>query len=138
MLGGTLLPDGPPPPLRPSLAHRLLLALLPALVIASIAASTLWGTNGLVARYHLQRDLDDATGRLAAIDRENQRLVRELDRMDADPMILERMVAEELGWGRPGTVLYRFEPAEPCPTPDTCAATTAARLDGAAIATGLD
>jgi cell division protein FtsB len=79
------------------------------LVIASIALSTVWGGEGLVARDHLERELDSAVARLAAIDRENQRLLREIDLMDRDPQVLERIVAEELTWGRSDAVLYQFE-----------------------------
>ena len=95
--------------MRPSLARRLFLTLIPAMIVASVALSAIWGVNGLVVRTHLQSDLRDATSRLATIDRENQRLLRELELMDEDPVVLERMVAEELGWGRNDATIYRFE-----------------------------
>lgn len=87
---------------------RVLLALLPAIVMASVGASTIWGESGLLARRQLERELVEANAELAAIERDNQRLLRELRLMDEDPVVLERMVAEELGWGAEGATIIRF------------------------------
>lgn len=94
---------------KPSLLQRALLALLPALVIASLAASAIWGESGLLARHDLHGRLDKANADLAATERENQRLLRELRLMESDPVLLERVVAEELGWAREGDTVYRFD-----------------------------
>lgn len=91
-----------------SFLQRALLALLPALVIASLAASAVWGESGLLARHKLASRLDVANAELAEIDRENQKLLRDLS-VEEDPVVMERLVAEELGWARKGTVLYRFD-----------------------------
>ncbi len=93
---------------KPSLLQRALLALLPALVIASLAASAIWGESGLLARHELRGRLDKANAELAATERENQRLLRELRVMETDPVLMERMVAEELSWAREGDTIYRF------------------------------
>ena len=90
--------------------QRVLLALLPAMILASIAASAVWGESGLLARHVLRGRLDRAGGDLTALDRENQRLLRDLSVMEEDPVVLERIIAEELGWAREGTTLYRFDP----------------------------
>jgi cell division protein FtsB len=86
------------------------------MVIAGLAASAVWGESGLLARHRLQHRLDHANAELAAIERENQQLLRNLRLMDQDPIVLERMVAEELGWGRDGATLYRFD--DPVPPRD--------------------
>ena len=91
------------------LLQRVVLALVPALVIASLAASAIWGESGLLVRPPRGPRLATANDELAAVDRENQRLLRELRLMEQDPVLLERVVAEELGWGREGAVLYRFD-----------------------------
>ena len=97
---------------------RTLLAVLPAALIASVALSTIWGQHGLVARTHVERELQDTNARLAAVDQANQRLLWELDRLSHDPRSSERVAAEELSWGRKGTILYRFEPVgEASPRP---------------------
>lgn len=91
--------------------QRIVLALLPALVLGGIAATAVWGENGLVARHKLRAEVRDANAELARVERENQKLLRELTNADSDPVLLERMVAEELGWGRADATLYRFEEA---------------------------
>ncbi len=96
-----------------SLFQRALLALLPAMIIAGLAASAVWGENGLLARHRLDQRLIVATEGLAALERDNHRLVRDLRTMDSDPIVLERMVAEELGWAQEGAVLYRFDELPP-------------------------
>ncbi|MEQ1566711.1 MAG: septum formation initiator family protein [Myxococcota bacterium] len=84
-------------------------SLLPALALVVLASSALWGDSGLLARYGLRARLDASNADLAALERENQRLVRELVILDRDPRMMERQVAEELGWARPGSTVYRFE-----------------------------
>lgn len=95
--------------------HRVLLAVIPALLIGAVVVSAIWGDNGLLARYQLQVELESNQAELAALDRENQRLLRELSLIERDPVVVERILADELHWGREGAVLYRFddEPTEP-------------------------
>lgn len=89
---------------------RLLLTVVPMLLIVGIGASTLWGHNGVFARAALEADAQRAAARLAKVDRENQRLLRDLALMETDPVVLERMVAEELLMARDGATLYLFAP----------------------------
>lgn len=95
--------------MRTLLLRRVLLALLPAMITVAVAVSAIWSDGGLVARQRLAVEVADANAELATVERENQRLLRQLHLMDADPVVLERMVADELGWGRQGATLYRFE-----------------------------
>jgi len=95
--------------LNTPLFQRFALAVLPALIIGSVALFAVWGDNGLFARHRLAQEMRQANAELAALERQNQALVRELHVADQDPMVLERMVAEELGWAREGSVIYRFE-----------------------------
>ena len=69
----------------------------------------MFGDNGMNVRWRLDQDLRVQNEALASVERDNQRLLRELNLADRDPVILERMVAEELGWGQEGATLYRFE-----------------------------
>ncbi len=121
MLQITPSPSRPlPPPLflprAPAIhptAQRLLLTLLPALVLGTVAVSTIWGENGLLARHRLRAQLAAENAQLASIERDSQRLLRELSLMERDPTVLERMVADELEWGHDDAVIYRFEGEEP-------------------------
>lgn len=96
---------------------RIVMSVIPALILASIVASTIWGGNGLRARANLRRELSEANERLAALDKENARLLRDLAMLEKDPYVLERAVAEEISYGRPGTTIYRFDSADPFGTP---------------------
>ncbi len=95
--------------------HRALLALLPALLLVAVAVAAIWGENGVFARFQLQRDLARETDELAALDRENAQLLRDIQQLGDDPLLVERAVAEEIGWARPGTTIYRFDPSTPTP-----------------------
>jgi cell division protein FtsB len=92
---------------------RLVMSVIPALILASIVASTIWGGSGLKARANLRRELVEANGRLAALDQENAKLLRDLSMLEKDPYALERAVAEEISYGRPGTTIYRFDQPDP-------------------------
>jgi cell division protein FtsB len=89
-------------------ANRLVLSIVPALLIVSIAASATWGDNGLLARQGLQEHLVGANLELAELQRRNQRLIRELRTMDADPLVMQRRIAEDLRWGHQGATIVEF------------------------------
>lgn len=104
--------------MSPVQAQRVVLALIPAAILAAIGASAVWGDSGLVARSELTHRLTAANAELAEIERENQRLYRELTLLERDPVAAERAIADGLGWARPGTTVYRFEAdAAPAPAP---------------------
>lgn len=95
----------------PRLVHRILLAVLPALVIGAVVIVAIWGDNGLLRREDLSEELEQANSDLLELQRDNQRLLRELHLLEEDPVAAERAVAEELGWATEGTTLYRFDDA---------------------------
>ena len=87
---------------------RLLLSVLPALLLAAVGTSVIWGDNGVIVRHQLDAQLDASHSELARLERANEVALRELKLMESDPVVLERMVADELGWGREDAVLVRF------------------------------
>jgi cell division protein FtsB len=93
----------------PSLLQRALLVFVPAAILLVVAVSAVWGEAGILSRHELRDRLAREKTELARIERDNQRLLSELLWLDRDPVLLERAVAEELGWAREGTTLYRFE-----------------------------
>jgi cell division protein FtsB len=95
--------------MRPALVHRILLAVLPASLLVSLVVYTVWGDNGLMRRAELHQELRQANQRLITVERENTLLLRDLRVLEEDPIAVERAVAEDLGWGKPGATLYRFE-----------------------------
>ncbi len=89
--------------------RRLLLTGLPTLVAVCLVGASVWGDHGLLRRHELKQELHTATARLARVERDNQRLLRELSLMERDPVVLERVAADELRWAREGTILFRFD-----------------------------
>lgn len=96
--------------MRTSLFQRLLLSAVPALVLVAVVVSSIWGQHGLLRRRELRAERYQGNQRLAAIQRENDALLREIKAMERDPVVMERIIARELGWARPGTTLYRRSP----------------------------
>jgi len=90
---------------------RLLLSVLPALLLVAVATSVTWGDNGLLQRHQLDAQLQTSQSELVRLERDNERILREIKAMENDPVVLERIVADELGWGTEGATLVRF--AEP-------------------------
>ncbi|MFT4625580.1 MAG: hypothetical protein ACI8PZ_004248 [Myxococcota bacterium] len=91
---------------------RLMYAGVPAGLLIGVMASSVWGDNGVLEWQRLEGVRTDASAELGRVQRENQRLLRQMRLMDRDPVILERLVAEELGWGREGTTLVTFDDEE--------------------------
>lgn len=85
------------------------MTILPAALLAAVASTVIWGENGLLVRHQLVAQHQEAQLELARLDRANERLLRDLRAMERDPVVLERLVADELHWGRPGDVLVRFD-----------------------------
>lgn len=89
--------------------QRILLTVLPAALILVPAGLAIWSDSGTVERARLQRQLEASRADLAAIERDNARLLRELKLAEEEDAVLERWIAEEIGWTRPGTTLIRFD-----------------------------
>ncbi len=98
------------------LRHRLVATVLPAVLLAAVSAYAAFGDTGLFSRRGLIDQLRVQNEELMDIERDNQRLLRDVRILKEDPRALERAVADELGWGRKGDVLYRFaETTSPSP-----------------------
>ncbi|MFK7930157.1 MAG: septum formation initiator family protein [Myxococcota bacterium] len=100
---------------HPPLIHRILLAAVPAFVLAAIVLTSIWGDNGLIRRMELTEELEQANTSLRGIQRENQRMQRQIKVLETDPIAAERAVAEDLEWAADGTVIYRFDAESTAP-----------------------
>ncbi|MCO4770458.1 MAG: septum formation initiator family protein [Deltaproteobacteria bacterium] len=83
----------------------------PLVLVAVLAGSLAWafyGDRGVLANRALQEEL---IARQSAVD-ERQTTVAllrvEIDQMKTDPLAQERWVREELGYVKPGEILYLF------------------------------
>jgi hypothetical protein len=117
-------PPPPPkrPPSHPSWFRRFVGVAGPGVLLGTVVYSMIWGNNGIIARNELRQLAVESEQEKSAIDLKNQYLIRQIELMGSDhaldgsgsvgvdPVIIERLAAEELHWGKPGTVLYTFEP----------------------------
>lgn len=94
---------------RAQAGKRLLLVLLPAAVLAGFGATAIWGENGLLVRHTLAQQIEASQSELGRLNKENERLLLELNAMERDPVVIERMVADEIGWAQEGAVVVKFE-----------------------------
>ena len=98
--------------MRPNVVPRLFIVVVPAVGLLALAAHIAWGDKGTFRMLELQTELREANRSLHELDRDNQGLLRELHALDNDPVIIERIVVDDLGWATEGTTLYAFdEPA---------------------------
>jgi cell division protein FtsB len=85
---------------------------VPALVALAVLAVTLFGQDGLLRRHLLQRQLHRLQAEASELDRENERIRREVLRLQQSRTALEREAAESLLLAGEDTVIYRFHDAD--------------------------
>jgi cell division protein FtsB len=66
--------------------------------------------SGFAHYLRLRRDLLSITAQNARLRAENERLQREVEALQTDPRALERVARAELGWVRPGEVIFDLQP----------------------------
>jgi len=84
---------------------------LPLVLFAILAGSAAWacfGERGIIANDGLNLEIEAREARLEERRDVIQHLHAEIERMRADPRVQERWVREELGFVRPGEVVFVF------------------------------
>ncbi|TVQ94575.1 MAG: hypothetical protein EA397_01425 [Deltaproteobacteria bacterium] len=94
--------------MRPPLVHRLAFVIVPLVLIGAVSLAVVFGEKGVLRQHELRSELREANERLQRIELRNQRLLREIHAIEQDRVVVERVVAEELGWAAAGTTLYHF------------------------------
>ncbi len=77
-------------------------------VSAALIAAILFGSRGLLHLRALTSEETAIRQRIGSLLVENQRLRTQLHALRTDDRYLERLVREQLGFVRPGEVVYRF------------------------------
>jgi cell division protein FtsB len=97
---------------RPSasglLRHRVALAFA-ASVTAGLVLAVVFGSRGLLHLRALTAEQDEVGRRIALLLHENEQLRERIHRLRTDDRTLERLAREQLGFTRPGEVIYRFQ-----------------------------
>jgi len=84
-------------------------------VVVGVCVSLALGTSligahrGAMRLWELQEQQDVLEQRIVRLQHGNDELSRHLDRMRSDPLYLERVVRQRLGWIRPGEIVYRID-----------------------------
>lgn len=81
-----------------------------AAIVACLLALTSAAQEGGFRRYwRLRRDVLSLEARNTKLKAENDRLRREVDALREDPASIERSVREDLGYVRPGEIVFYLE-----------------------------
>lgn len=97
---------------NPLLLRRLALSVVPFTLIGAVVLLAIFGDHGLIRRHQLRLERMEAEERLAQIEHENADLRRQMMLLDAHPIGLERLAAEQLLMAAPGSTIYRFPDEE--------------------------
>lgn len=84
---------------------------LPLILFAVLAGSAAWacfGERGILTNRALLQDVETRTAELREREESIEHLRRQILAMQNDPRVQERWIREELGYVRPGEVLYLF------------------------------
>jgi cell division protein FtsB len=68
----------------------------------------LYARSGYARYRELRRDWATAQIRNARMRAENERLAREVEALRTDPRVLEQVARADMGWVRPGEILFDF------------------------------
>jgi cell division protein FtsB len=84
---------------------------LPAtlLLYMLLVSSTVVGNRGVLHLQSLSAEQDTLEAQVFILLRENETLRECIARLKTDDSFLERVVREELGFVRPGEIVYRFQ-----------------------------
>lgn len=102
----------PPPAIAPSLRRKLLNGLL-AFAAAVLLIDALVGEKGLLESVRARRAYQEAQASLDALRAENARLLEEVRRYNESPAAVEALAREELGYIKPGEVLFIVRDVSP-------------------------
>ena len=94
--------------LRKILPFDKVFIILAALLGLLLIALGILGNNGIITYTQLKRNYKEMQQRVEKLDKENQKLVEEINQLRDNPEYIERIAREELGMVKPGEVLYRI------------------------------
>lgn len=91
----------------PSLRRRLPLVLAAAVV--GLFGLSAWDADGLRKVRRLETEVQRRAAETRALARENARLRREVRALQGEPAALERAAREDLGFVRPGELVFKLD-----------------------------
>jgi cell division protein FtsB len=98
-------------PLSNAPEHRILYLLLA--VLLSLSFFTAFGDRGFIHLWRLWQEKKNLDQENFLLQSENERLRERVRLLRHNDRYLEKVAREELGFARPGEIIYRFVPAQP-------------------------
>ena len=87
-----------------------------AVLACMLAWHVLFGANGMLAYHQKKKESRSLDTEIQSLQRENDRLQKEIEGLKSDPKVIEREAREQLRYAKPGEVIYTY-PRPPEPTP---------------------
>ncbi|HXZ80639.1 MAG TPA: septum formation initiator family protein [Terriglobales bacterium] len=78
-----------------------------------MAFHVIWGANGMVIYENKKAEYRQLQDEVNSMQKENQALTRQVDKLKHDPQAIEREAREQLRYAKPGEVIFLL----PTPTP---------------------
>jgi len=94
---------------RSRLGHPWILRVIAALALAAVfgyGPYHLYARSGLASYLQLRKDVASMQSKNARLNMENDRLLREIESLRSDARTVERVARANLGWVRPGEVVF--------------------------------
>ena len=86
----------------------LILVVVTAAFLVLIAAAT--GDRGYLEMLRRRVAHEDLAKQVSALKAENETLLAEIAALKRDPLVIEKLAREKLGYARPGEVIYLLPP----------------------------
>jgi cell division protein FtsB len=80
------------------------------LVVCVVAAIALWFLPVIQKTKKLQQEKELNTRKIAQAMEQNKQLQQEVELLKTDPVYVERLARDRLNLGKPGEVIFRFDP----------------------------
>jgi cell division protein FtsL len=102
----------------PSFFRRNLRTIL-AFAILAMAIHDVFGPHGFIAMRRTQTEITHLTAQIHQLDAENQTLTDEVNSLQSDPRLIERIAREDMGLAKPGEYIFKMPDAPDNPSPAT-------------------
>jgi cell division protein FtsB len=89
--------------ISPKVARIILLS-----IVTLVMYIFMFGDVGLLRIWKAQTELKTLSGRIAALEIDNERLGVQIERLRSDPFAIEKVAREKYGYLRPGERVYRI------------------------------
>jgi cell division protein FtsL len=84
------------------------------LAILALAIHDVFGPHGFIAMRRTQNEITQLTAQIHQLNVENQSLSDEVNALQSDPRLIERIAREDMGLARPNEYIFKM----PVPTDD--------------------